>query len=87
LYVNIGIKATFLHLEQIYKIIIFVIISFKLTVDEGHNLETACSKLLHCSAVKYFTDFDAILPYSMCSSKSFEKHWLVNNFCPTELVS
>jgi len=38
-----------------------MIIRFNLAVDEGHNLQTACNKLLYCSAVNYFTDFDAIL--------------------------
>jgi len=60
---------------------------FKLAVDEEHNPETACSKLLYCSAVNYFTNFDAILLYRMCSSKSLEKLWLVKIFSPIEVAS
>jgi len=64
-----------------------VIIRFKLTVDEGNNLEIVFSKLLFCSAVNYFTDFNAILLYRMCSSEPFEKLWFVNIFSPIELAS
>jgi len=47
-------------LEQIYKIISFVIIRFKFTVDEQHNPETCFyNKLLYCSVVlSCFNDFD-----------------------------
>jgi len=65
-------------LEQIYKIFSFLIIRFKLTVDESHNPETAWSKSFYwfwCYPPKHYV------------FKSFEKLWRVNIFSPIELAS
>jgi len=59
-------------------IISFVIIRFKLTVDEGHNPDAACSKLLFCSAVNYYWFW--CYPLILYMFKSFEKLWIVNIF-------